>query len=196
MHWVRAMFDVFDAKKVLKLVGCVDGALRTSLSSFPTFSLADNLARLFEMQAILIALIEHFEFSPAPGNPEIVRSATSIMSPMYGLPQIPVFVMSYSRLIQGKRGAWYYTATSYRDIGDVKQLIKLSCSCNHCYFRTFTRIRDDSSKNYVYSRTKQKTRYTDGGLTPPQKQRTLQCKYCKCRSMIPLYSQLVDKTVA
>ena len=48
------------------------------------------------MQAILIELIEHFEFSPAPGNPEIIRCATGFMSPMYGLPQIHVFVMSYN----------------------------------------------------------------------------------------------------
>ena len=37
---------------------------------------------MLEMQAILIAFLEEFEFFPAPGNPEIVRSATAVMSPM------------------------------------------------------------------------------------------------------------------
>ena len=38
---------------------------------------------MLEMQAILIDFLEKFEFSPAPGNPEIIRSATAVMSPMY-----------------------------------------------------------------------------------------------------------------
>jgi hypothetical protein len=45
----------------------------------------DFYNRMLEMQAILVAFLEEFEFSPAPGNPEIIRSATAIMSPMYVL---------------------------------------------------------------------------------------------------------------
>ncbi|KAF8511769.1 PAH-inducible cytochrome P450 monooxygenase PC-PAH 1, partial [Gautieria morchelliformis] len=37
---------------------------------------------LLEMQTILIDFLENFEVSPAPGNPEIIRSATAVMSPM------------------------------------------------------------------------------------------------------------------
>ncbi|KAF8583570.1 cytochrome P450 [Ramaria rubella] len=37
---------------------------------------------LIEMQAVLIELIENFEFSPAPGNPEILRGATGLVTPM------------------------------------------------------------------------------------------------------------------
>ncbi|KAF8515955.1 cytochrome P450 [Gautieria morchelliformis] len=37
---------------------------------------------LLEMQAILIELIENLEFSPPPGNIEIIRAATGITSPM------------------------------------------------------------------------------------------------------------------
>jgi len=37
---------------------------------------------MIEMQAILIELIENFEFSPPPGNVEIIRGPTGIMSPM------------------------------------------------------------------------------------------------------------------
>ncbi|KAF8589246.1 cytochrome P450 [Ramaria rubella] len=37
---------------------------------------------MIEMQAMLIELLENFEFSPAPGNPEIIRCATGFMSPM------------------------------------------------------------------------------------------------------------------
>ena len=113
LHYCRASFS----GGVRSCIGCVPSLMflmprgnkaswlsrwRFAYISFPIpsiLSLADNLARLLEMQAILMALIEHFEFSPAPGNPEIIRSATSIMSPMYGLPQIPIFVTSYSRLI-------------------------------------------------------------------------------------------------
>ncbi|KAF8576236.1 cytochrome P450 [Ramaria rubella] len=51
---------------------------------------------MIEMQAILIELIENFEFSPAPGNPEIVRSATVVMVPMIngspGKAQLPLTV--------------------------------------------------------------------------------------------------------
>jgi hypothetical protein len=45
------------------------------------------------MQAILIEFLEHFEFSPAPGNPEIVRGATGVMFPMYESPHhLQVFI--------------------------------------------------------------------------------------------------------
>ncbi|KAF8517110.1 cytochrome P450 [Gautieria morchelliformis] len=37
---------------------------------------------LIEMQAILIELLENLEFSPPPGNIEIIRGATGLMSPM------------------------------------------------------------------------------------------------------------------
>ena len=37
---------------------------------------------MIEMQAILIELLEHLEFSPAPGNIEIIRGAAGIMRPM------------------------------------------------------------------------------------------------------------------
>ena len=35
------------------------------------------------MQAILIEIIESFEFSPAPGNIEIMRGAAFLMTPMW-----------------------------------------------------------------------------------------------------------------
>ncbi|KAF8586834.1 cytochrome P450 [Ramaria rubella] len=52
---------------------------------------------LLEMQAILIELIENFEFSPAPGDPEILRSATGgVVFPMLkgspGRAQLPLTV--------------------------------------------------------------------------------------------------------
>ncbi|KAF8518583.1 cytochrome P450, partial [Gautieria morchelliformis] len=37
---------------------------------------------LIEMQAILIELLENLEFSPPPGNIEIIRGATGLMSPL------------------------------------------------------------------------------------------------------------------
>jgi len=37
---------------------------------------------LIEMQAILIELLENLEFSPAPGNIEIIRGATGLITPM------------------------------------------------------------------------------------------------------------------
>ncbi|KAF8582153.1 cytochrome P450 [Ramaria rubella] len=37
---------------------------------------------VIEMQAVLVELIEAFEFSPAPGNPEIVRAVSVVMVPM------------------------------------------------------------------------------------------------------------------
>ncbi|GJJ11632.1 hypothetical protein Clacol_005868 [Clathrus columnatus] len=37
---------------------------------------------LLEMQAILIELLENFEFSPSPGNVEIIRGSTGVMAPM------------------------------------------------------------------------------------------------------------------
>ncbi|KAF8589039.1 cytochrome P450 [Ramaria rubella] len=37
---------------------------------------------MIEMQAILIELLESFKFSPAPGNPEIIRGASGFMMPM------------------------------------------------------------------------------------------------------------------
>jgi len=42
--------------------------------------------RLLEMQAILIELLDNFEFSPAPGNIEIFRGSAGMMTPMYVLP--------------------------------------------------------------------------------------------------------------
>ncbi|KAF8517113.1 hypothetical protein JB92DRAFT_2907351 [Gautieria morchelliformis] len=48
------------------------------------------------MQTILIDFLENFEFSPAPGNPEIIRSATAVMSPMVkgqpGRAQLPLTI--------------------------------------------------------------------------------------------------------
>ena len=38
--------------------------------------------RVLEMQATLIELVDNFEFSPPPGNIEIIRAAATIMSPM------------------------------------------------------------------------------------------------------------------
>ena len=38
---------------------------------------------LIEMQAILIELLENLEFSPAPGNIEIIRGATGLITPMW-----------------------------------------------------------------------------------------------------------------
>ena len=38
--------------------------------------------RVIEMQAMLIELVDNFEFSPPPGNVEIIRAAAGIMSPM------------------------------------------------------------------------------------------------------------------
>ncbi|KAF8511968.1 PAH-inducible cytochrome P450 monooxygenase PC-PAH 1 [Gautieria morchelliformis] len=51
---------------------------------------------LLEMQTILIDILENFEFSPPPGNPEIIRSATAVMSPMVkgkpGCAQLPLTI--------------------------------------------------------------------------------------------------------
>ena len=41
-----------------------------------------QLYSMLEMQEILAEFVEHFEFSPAPGNPEIIRSSAGIMTPM------------------------------------------------------------------------------------------------------------------
>jgi hypothetical protein len=38
---------------------------------------------MIEMQAILIELLENFEFSPPPGHVEIIRGAAGLMTPMY-----------------------------------------------------------------------------------------------------------------
>ncbi|KAF8492452.1 hypothetical protein JB92DRAFT_1235696 [Gautieria morchelliformis] len=38
---------------------------------------------MIEMQGILIELLGHFEFWPAPGNREIDRSASGSVIPMY-----------------------------------------------------------------------------------------------------------------
>ncbi|GJJ11629.1 hypothetical protein Clacol_005865 [Clathrus columnatus] len=50
---------------------------------------------ILEMQAILIELLENFEFSPSPGNVEIIRGSTGVMAPMVkgstnGRTQLPV----------------------------------------------------------------------------------------------------------
>ncbi|GJJ11611.1 hypothetical protein Clacol_005846 [Clathrus columnatus] len=50
---------------------------------------------LLEMQAILIELLENFEFSPSPGNVEIIRGSTGVMAPMVkgstsGRTQLPI----------------------------------------------------------------------------------------------------------
>jgi hypothetical protein len=37
---------------------------------------------MLEMQVMLAELIENFEFSPPPGNVEIVRAVTTVMCPM------------------------------------------------------------------------------------------------------------------
>jgi hypothetical protein len=38
--------------------------------------------RMIELQAILIELIENFEFSPPPGDIEIIRAPVGGMAPM------------------------------------------------------------------------------------------------------------------
>lgn len=38
---------------------------------------------MIEMQTVLIELLENFEFLPPPGNVEIIRAATGLMTPMY-----------------------------------------------------------------------------------------------------------------
>lgn len=47
-----------------------------------------------EMQIILMELIESFEFSPAPGNIEILRVPAGLMSPMYGF-DLSIEIHSY-----------------------------------------------------------------------------------------------------
>jgi hypothetical protein len=62
----------------------IDGDSRTSGPSYahnPPYASMNGL-RLIEMQAILIELLENFEFSPAPGNINIIRGATGLMTPM------------------------------------------------------------------------------------------------------------------
>ncbi|GJJ11618.1 hypothetical protein Clacol_005854 [Clathrus columnatus] len=54
---------------------------------------------LLEMQAILIELLENFEFSPPPGNVEIIRGSTGTMAPMVkgstsGRTQLPITLTS------------------------------------------------------------------------------------------------------
>jgi hypothetical protein len=50
--------------------------------------------KMLEMEAILIAFLENFEFSPAPGNPEIVRSPTVLMNPMFLFPYCDILASS------------------------------------------------------------------------------------------------------
>jgi hypothetical protein len=40
------------------------------------------VTRVLEMQAILIEILENFEFSPPPGNIEIIQGPTGLMAPM------------------------------------------------------------------------------------------------------------------
>jgi len=40
------------------------------------------ISSVLEMQAILIELVENFEFSPPPGNVEIIGGAAGVMVPM------------------------------------------------------------------------------------------------------------------
>lgn len=51
--------------------------IRSAAPFFLTLSV-----RVLEMQAILIEMIENFEFSPPPGNIEIIRGAAGLMLPM------------------------------------------------------------------------------------------------------------------
>ncbi|KAF8507787.1 PAH-inducible cytochrome P450 monooxygenase PC-PAH 1 [Gautieria morchelliformis] len=48
---------------------------------------------MIEMQAILIELLEHFEFSPAPGDREIIRGASGFVIPMYV--RLPLFKRNF-----------------------------------------------------------------------------------------------------
>ncbi|GJJ11014.1 hypothetical protein Clacol_005243 [Clathrus columnatus] len=57
--------------------------------------------RVLEMQAILLELIENFEFSPPPGNIEIIRASVRIMGPMVkgsksGRTELPLTVKPFS----------------------------------------------------------------------------------------------------
>ncbi|KAF8587081.1 cytochrome P450 [Ramaria rubella] len=68
----------------------VEGTQKTGLgvlSNIATFSSGLRSCigwrfAMIEMQAILIELLENIDFSPAPGNIEIVRAATGLMTPM------------------------------------------------------------------------------------------------------------------
>ena len=64
----------------------LDGDLRTSQGHYSNFALPDimvlNDHSMIEMQAILIELLENLEFLPPPGNIEIMRCATGLMTPM------------------------------------------------------------------------------------------------------------------
>lgn len=48
---------------------------------------------MIEMQTVLIELLENFEFLPPPGNIEIIRAATGLMSPMYDIPFITIWTI-------------------------------------------------------------------------------------------------------
>ncbi|KAF8579966.1 cytochrome P450 [Ramaria rubella] len=72
--------DVYKPERFLDAAGFNH---KTVLSNLATFSSGvRSCIGMIEMQAILIELIEHFEFSPAPGNPMIIRGATAFMAPM------------------------------------------------------------------------------------------------------------------
>ena len=64
----------------------LDGDLRTSQVHYLNFALPDvmvlNDHSMIEMQAILIELLENIEFLPPPGNIEIMRCATGLLTPM------------------------------------------------------------------------------------------------------------------
>jgi hypothetical protein len=46
---------------------------------------------MIEMQAILIELLENLEFSPPPGNIEIIRGAAGLTTPMWVLENSSTF---------------------------------------------------------------------------------------------------------
>lgn len=82
-------------------------AIRVRSFTFTSAPLYLKMHRMLEMQAILIACLEDFEFSPAPGDPEIIRSATAVMSPMYAQSLIALHIVSLNDLffrIKGQPG--------------------------------------------------------------------------------------------
>jgi hypothetical protein len=62
---------------------------------------------MIEMQAILIDLLEEFEFSPPPGNVEIIRAATGVTSAMC------VFIKN--NLQRPPDTAWFHAGLKARD---------------------------------------------------------------------------------
>jgi hypothetical protein len=73
------------------------------------------------MQAILIELIENFEFSPPPGNIEIIRRvAGGVLSPMLSQSSVDSIILVHPFVIQDQRLKLAQWGTSNNDYTNIK----------------------------------------------------------------------------